>query len=109
MKKTINIFFLIIVFFLNSVNLSNPEMTRVEEISTINSFVFDLADSKPIIVTDGGAIRSSNIGNFPALAHLGVSYNLVNLEPCGINSPHTHPRGTELSFVIKTKFYLKYR
>ncbi len=30
----------------------------------------------------------------------GVSHTLFNLAPCGINPPHTHPRATEILFVI---------
>ncbi|CAM6054393.1 unnamed protein product [Sphagnum tenellum] len=30
----------------------------------------------------------------------GISYTLFNLEPCGINLPHVHPRATELLYLI---------
>lgn len=41
----------------------------------------------------------------------GVGQNLITLEPCAINQPHVHPRGTEISFITKGKYskmaYLK--
>eukprot|EP00249_Psilotum_nudum_P015280 c25241_g1_i1 orf=458-1081(+) len=40
------------------------------------------------------------VNAFPALQGLGVSMALLEFQPNSINPPHTHPRGTELLYVI---------
>ena len=44
------------------------------------------------------------VNNNQVLATLpgdGVGQNLITLEPCAINQPHVHPRGTEISHLTK--------
>lgn len=56
--------------------------------------------------TANGNLRGLFVNNDAALATLpgdGVSQNLVTIEACGINQPHNHPRGTEISHVTKGK------
>ncbi|KAK2972271.1 hypothetical protein RJ640_014329 [Escallonia rubra] len=38
---------------------------------------------------------------FPALDGMGVSMELVEFAPGAVNGPHTHPRGSELLFVLE--------
>ncbi|XP_077242494.1 germin-like protein subfamily T member 1 [Tasmannia lanceolata] len=45
-------------------------------------------------------VSSGDVLNFPGLNTLGVSMNRVDLAPGGTNPPHSHPRATELVFVI---------
>ena len=40
--------------------------------------------------------RVANVNHIPVLEGNGVSMVLFNLEPCGINLPHVHPRATEV-------------
>ncbi|KAI0309732.1 RmlC-like cupin domain-containing protein, partial [Amylostereum chailletii] len=40
--------------------------------------------------------------NFPAVIGNGVSMTIGFLGPCGMNSPHTHPRATEINFSLNT-------
>jgi len=47
-----------------------------------------------------GTIDPIDLSNFPALKDEGVSYSLFNIEPCGINLPHLHPRATEILYVF---------
>lgn len=49
------------------------------------------------------AIKRVNSDTFPALTGLGVSTALLEYLPGGINTLHTHPRGTEVLFVLKGK------
>jgi len=54
--------------------------------------------------TKFGNLRNLFINNDPILATLpngGVAQNLVTLEACAVNQPHSHPRGTEISFVTE--------
>jgi len=68
-----------------------------------SDFVFDLLGSVPGAMTSAGTIQTLDVGNLPSLAGQGLSYALINIEPCGINLPHVHPRATELLYVISGK------
>jgi hypothetical protein len=56
---------------------------------------------------DGGRILVANEKNFPFLVSSksdgsnGISGAVAFIEPCGMNSPHTHPRATEFLTVIE--------
>jgi hypothetical protein len=56
---------------------------------------------------DGGRILVANEKNFPFLVSSksdgsnGISGAVAFLEPCGLNSPHTHPRATEILTVVE--------
>jgi quercetin dioxygenase-like cupin family protein len=69
-------------------------------------FVFNIAESKPAGVGDGGKQRDMNRGNIKGL-RLGNGANggggnqvLFEFEPCGFRTPHLHPRGTENFHVL---------
>ena len=66
---------------------------------TDTDFVFTM-DNLKATENAGGTIQPIDLSNFPALKNEGVSYSLFNIEPCGINLPHVHPRATELLYVI---------
>ena len=42
--------------------------------------------------------------NFPALIGHGVAMAVAFINPCGINLPHTHPRATEIIYVVSGTF-----
>ncbi|KAF4536297.1 putative spherulin-1b precursor protein [Lasiodiplodia theobromae] len=48
----------------------------------------------------GGALKSAQINNFPILTDLGISTTVGFLGPCGLNTPHTHPRATEFLTLV---------
>jgi oxalate decarboxylase/phosphoglucose isomerase-like protein (cupin superfamily) len=56
---------------------------------------------------DGGRILVANEKNFPFLVSSksdgsnGISGAVAFLEPCGLNSPHTHPRAPEILTVVE--------
>ncbi|KAF2819556.1 RmlC-like cupin [Ophiobolus disseminans] len=62
--------------------------------------VFDFNIAKPAEGAKGGAAQAANIDNFPILTGLGVSTTVAFLEPCGINTPHVHPRATEFLTLV---------
>jgi oxalate decarboxylase/phosphoglucose isomerase-like protein (cupin superfamily) len=62
-------------------------------------FVIDLAKSKPGEGA-GGAARSATLDQMPVLSGEGLSLTLMNLNPCGMNMPHVHPRASEIVYVI---------
>ncbi|KAF3028728.1 hypothetical protein E8E12_000724, partial [Didymella heteroderae] len=63
--------------------------------------VFDFNGAVPAPNANGGATKAANIETFPILTGLGISTTLGFLEPCGINTPHVHPRATEFLTLVE--------
>ncbi|KAH7127254.1 RmlC-like cupin domain-containing protein [Dendryphion nanum] len=61
--------------------------------------VFNFNSPQPASGAKGGAYKLANIETFPIVAGLGISMAVGYFEPCGINTPHIHPRATEF-FVL---------
>jgi len=77
--------------------------TRADAINNVlqdnSDFVFKfLEKAKP---NANGAITAANRKTFPALTGTGIGAALGQLGPCGFNTPHVHPRATELLFQIE--------
>jgi oxalate decarboxylase/phosphoglucose isomerase-like protein (cupin superfamily) len=49
----------------------------------------------------GGSIVLSTINNFPALGATGLAQAVGFVNPCGLNTPHWHPRANEFLTVVK--------
>ncbi|KAF2759984.1 RmlC-like cupin [Pseudovirgaria hyperparasitica] len=62
------------------------------------ALVFDFNNGA---VSAGGTVKSANVETFPVLTDLGISVTVANLGPCGINTPHVHPRATEFLTVVE--------
>jgi oxalate decarboxylase/phosphoglucose isomerase-like protein (cupin superfamily) len=80
--------------------------TMVRDMFDDEDFVFDFNPLMKANVVDelGGQAIPAQILQFPALVNNGVSQVLLTLEPCGMNAPHVHPRGTEILFAIDGEF-----
>ncbi|KAG9206621.1 hypothetical protein G6514_003458 [Epicoccum nigrum] len=65
--------------------------------------VFSFNNATPAPGAKGGALISANIETFPILADLGISTTVAFLNPCGINTPHVHPRATEFLTLVEGK------
>ncbi|KAH8710253.1 RmlC-like cupin domain-containing protein [Phaeosphaeriaceae sp. PMI808] len=63
--------------------------------------VFAFTPAFPAPNAKGGATKAANIETFPILTGLGISTTLGFLEPCGINTPHVHPRATEFLTLVE--------
>ncbi|CAG5136918.1 uncharacterized protein ALTATR162_LOCUS12 [Alternaria atra] len=63
--------------------------------------VFDFNGAQPANGALGGAIKSATIETFPLVTDLDISMTLAFLEPCGINTPHIHPRATEFLVLVE--------
>uniref|UniRef100_A0A0D9VAA6 Germin-like protein n=1 Tax=Leersia perrieri TaxID=77586 RepID=A0A0D9VAA6_9ORYZ len=63
--------------------------------------------AKPADVYGGGnlmgsVVTAADVNNLPGLNTLGVSMTRVDYAPWGgVNPPHTHPRATEILFVVE--------
>ncbi|KAK3228987.1 hypothetical protein Dsin_000868 [Dipteronia sinensis] len=51
--------------------------------------------------TFGSLVTGANVQKVPGLNTLGVSLSRIDYAPGGINPPHTHPRATEVVFVLE--------
>lgn len=51
----------------------------------------------------GSLVTAANVEKFPGVNTLGVSIARIDYAPGGQNPPHTHPRATELVFVLYGK------
>ncbi|KAH1259177.1 Germin-like protein 5-1 [Glycine soja] len=51
--------------------------------------------------TYGSLVTGANVQKIPGLNTLGVSLSRIDYAPGGINPPHTHPRATEVVFVLE--------
>ena len=49
----------------------------------------------------GSAVTAANVEKLPGLNTLGMSMSRVDYGPGGVNPPHTHPRATEIIFVLE--------
>ncbi|XP_024536693.1 rhicadhesin receptor-like [Selaginella moellendorffii] len=54
----------------------------------------------------GSVVTAANVGNFPGLNTLGVSFARLDYAPGGVNPPHVHPRGTELLFLVQGTLFV---
>ncbi|XP_010909621.1 germin-like protein 5-1 [Elaeis guineensis] len=50
--------------------------------------------------TLGSLVTGANVEKIPGLNTLGVSMARIDYAPGGLNPPHTHPRATEIIFVL---------
>lgn len=49
----------------------------------------------------GSLVTGANVEKIPGLNTLGVSLSRIDYEAGGLNPPHTHPRATEVIFVLE--------
>ncbi|KAK1669932.1 hypothetical protein QYE76_058091 [Lolium multiflorum] len=49
----------------------------------------------------GSAVTAVNVDKLPGLNTLGMSISRVDYAPWGVNPPHTHPRATEIIFMVE--------
>jgi hypothetical protein len=62
--------------------------------------VFDFSTAKPAAGEFGGAKAAATVANFPWLTESDLSTTVAFVGPCGINTPHVHPRGNEFLTVV---------
>ncbi|KAG1359391.1 Germin-like protein 5-1 [Cocos nucifera] len=54
--------------------------------------------------TMGSLVTAANVEKIPGLNTLGISMSRIDFAPGGLNPPHTHPRATEMVFVLYGTF-----
>jgi hypothetical protein len=65
------------------------------------NFDFNPAANPGVTPGAGGQVDLAQRGNFPILTTLGISAATIFFQPCGLNTPHIHPRATEF-FTLTT-------
>jgi hypothetical protein len=48
-----------------------------------------------------GSVVNANAATFPALTGVGMTMSMLNLGPCAMLPPHSHPRATNLVVAVK--------
>jgi len=68
-------------------------------------FIYDFNSTTPVTgattTGKGGHTVKADRKTFPALIGTGGSMTLGFLGPCGLNTPHVHPRAAELNIVVE--------
>ncbi|KAL8772006.1 MAG: hypothetical protein Q9209_002671 [Squamulea sp. 1 TL-2023] len=83
--------------------LAAKAVDRLDVIPLDTSFKFDF-DSPPSDTKSegkGGRTIRADRKSFPPLVESGVSMVLGFIGPCGFNTPHTHPRSSEINVVVQ--------
>jgi len=88
-----------------SVALLLTAATQVERVSLLNDtdFVFDFFHPNASAITGtglDGKIVTAKRDTMPALTDNGIALSVGYLGPCGLNTPHIHPRATEFNFAV---------
>ncbi|KAK7269518.1 hypothetical protein RIF29_22249 [Crotalaria pallida] len=75
---------------------------KAEANVTASDFFFaGLAKPGVINNTVGSVVTAANVEKIPGLNTLGVSFSRIDYKAGGLNPPHTHPRATEIVFVLE--------
>lgn len=81
--------------------------TAVDRIALLSDedFIYDFLNPPPGATTTGkgGHTVKADRKDFPALIGTGVSMTLGFIGPCGFNTPHIHPRSSQINVVVKGK------
>ncbi|KAA8545331.1 hypothetical protein F0562_020115 [Nyssa sinensis] len=72
-----------------------------ENISSADFFFDGLAKAGLTNNSMGSLVTAANVQKIPGLNTLGVSLSRIDYAPGGLNPPHTHPRATEIVFVLE--------
>lgn len=94
---------------LQDVCVADPTSVKVNGFACKKEFTADdfsfsgLANPGATNNTYGSLVTGANVEKIPGLNTLGVSMSRIDYAPYGINPPHTHPRATEIVFVLEGK------
>ncbi|KAI0806035.1 RmlC-like cupin domain-containing protein [Irpex lacteus] len=83
-----------------NLRVAQTQVDRIKQLGD-DTFVFDFLHSASGISTGaGGHTVAASSENMPALVGNGMAMTIGFLGPCGMNTPHTHPRATEFNFAV---------
>lgn len=76
------------------------QVARLNILKDNKDWLFDYNAGVGTTRNAGGNLTVANIANFPALFANGMALAVGQMAPCGMNTPHTHPRATEFLFLV---------
>lgn len=87
---------------IHALELAPTAADRVNMLAA-DDFKYDFLAPPPNAVTtgQGGHTVRSDSRVFPALIGTGVSMTIGFIGPCGFNTPHTHPRSSEINIIVQ--------
>ena len=92
------------LFFLNIIIIiyliSSIKTFKRENDFKLEDYKFDLNNLKSNNGSGGGRVRALTIDQMKALKGQGISIIYIEIDPCGVNLPNSHPRASELVYVI---------
>jgi oxalate decarboxylase len=65
-----------------------------------NPYLFDLANSEPVLTKPSGTVQAAYQGSFPIVTGQNAATVLVVLQKGGIREPHWHPNAWEFDYCI---------
>jgi len=76
--------------------------TNAERFNTFNGreFVFDFNAGVGVTGGAGGNLTVADVSDFPYLFGKGMALSVGRLAPCGLASPHYHPRSSEFLYML---------
>jgi len=78
-------------------------LDRLDILSSNSDFVFDFfhppTDAISASTPNGHTVQAKR-DTFPALVDSGLAMTVGFLGPCGLNTPHTHPRAAEFNLAV---------
>jgi len=75
-------------------------LARLNVLKDNEDWVFDFTSGLGTARNAGGNMTAANVANFPALFANGMAMTIGQIGPCGMNTPHTHPRATEILYLV---------
>jgi len=75
-------------------------LARLNVLQNNTDWLFDFTSDLGTTRGAGGNLTSANVANFPALFANGLAMTVGRMEPCGMNTPHTHPRAAEILYLV---------
>ncbi|XP_062156930.1 germin-like protein subfamily 2 member 4 [Alnus glutinosa] len=85
----------------SGVNVNGFTCKSLTNISAADFFFDGLVKPGLTNNTFGSLVTAANVQKIPGLNTLGVSLSRIDYAPGGLNPPHTHPRATEIAFVLE--------
>ncbi|XP_029129442.1 germin-like protein subfamily 2 member 4 isoform X2 [Cajanus cajan] len=87
--------------FASGVNVNGFTCKEASKVNVTDFFSNILAKPGGTPNTYGLSVTGANVEKVAGLNTLGVSLARIDFAPGGLNPPHTHPRATEIVFVLQ--------
>jgi len=76
------------------------QVARINILQNNRDWLFDYNAGVGTVRNAGGNLTLANVANFPALFANNMAMAVGSIAPCGMNTPHYHPRATEFLYLV---------